>query len=92
MCKTDEFRWLSGEEGIRKYEDTPGYRVQFCGRCGSPVPSHLEQYDAVFLHVGGLNEDPRRRISHHIFVDSKAPWYEIDDDHPQFEEHRPMKP
>jgi len=28
---------------------------------------------------------------HHIFVGSKAPWYEINDAHPQYDEHKPPK-
>ncbi|MCP5056423.1 MAG: GFA family protein, partial [bacterium] len=89
VCSRERFRWISGEELIRAYEDTPGYKVQFCNRCGSPVPSYLEELGLVFLHVGGLDGDPGRRVDHHIFVGSKAPWFEITDDHPQYDEHKP---
>jgi len=85
----NEFRWVAGEDSIKEYEDTPGYKVRFCGRCGSPVPSFLEDFGLFFIHVGGLDGDPGREIVHHIFVGSKAPWYEIHDDHPQHEEHKP---
>jgi hypothetical protein len=88
ICKPEQLRWISGEDSIREYEDTPTYKVRFCSRCGSPVPSHLAQYGFVFLHVGGLDGDPGRGIDHHIFVGSKAPWYEIGDEHPRFAEHK----
>jgi hypothetical protein len=89
VCSPDAFRWLAGEDSVTLYEDTPGFKVRFCTRCGSPVPSFLEQFGLVFIHVGSLDGDPGRRIGHHIFVGSKAPWYEICDDHPQFAEHKP---
>ncbi len=64
--------------------------MRFCGRCGSPVPSYLEHFGSVFLPLGGLDGDPGRQISHHIFVDSKAPWYEIPDALPQHPESAPF--
>jgi hypothetical protein len=88
VCGPEIFRWISGEDGIKEYEDTPGYKVRFCGRCGSPVPSYLEEHGLVFVHVGGLEGDPGREIAHHIFVGSKAPWYTIQDGKPEFDEHR----
>jgi len=89
VCRKEQLRWLSGEDKIREYEDTPTYKVRFCGTCGSPVPSYLEEHDMVFLHVGALEDDPGSRLSHHIFVGSKAPWYAILDDLPAHEEHVP---
>jgi hypothetical protein len=89
ICSPEHFRFTSGESMISEYADTPGYVTRFCGRCGSPVPSHLTDRGYVFLHVGGLDGDPGRAIRHHIFVGSKAPWFEILDDLPQYEEHMP---
>ena len=89
VCRPEQFRWVSGEESIREYEDTPGYKTRFCARCGSPVPAFLEEFGQVFLHAGALNEDAGRKVIHHIFVGSKAPWYEIADALPQYEEHKP---
>jgi hypothetical protein len=39
--------------------------------------------------MGGVDGDPGGRPSGHIFVGSKAPWYEIADDLPQHEEYPP---
>ncbi len=89
VCQPDDFSWLSGADRLTVYEDTPGYRRCFCGRCGSPVPIYLEQFGLMFIPAGGLEGDPGRTVNHHIFVASKAPWYEITDDHPQFDEHKP---
>jgi hypothetical protein len=45
--------------------------------------------DGAFVHVlmGTLVDDPAIRPSKHIFVGSKAPWFTITDDLPQYEEH-----
>jgi hypothetical protein len=88
VCKPENFRWTSGVDAIAEYEDSPDYKTRFCRRCGSPVPSYLETFDLVFLHAGGIDGDPGRSVVHHIFTGSKAPWYEIRDDLPQFEEHK----
>jgi hypothetical protein len=89
VCQTSQFRWLAGEEEIRQYEESPTYVVSFCGRCGSPVPTYNEGLGQIALHAGALDGDPGRRVRHHIFVDSKAPWFDISDDLPRYAGHRP---
>jgi hypothetical protein len=58
-----------------------------CGACGSFLFSVVR--DGAYVHValGSLVDTPSIRPTHHIFVGSKAPWFEITDDLPQFEEH-----
>jgi hypothetical protein len=92
ICRAEQFRWIRGEEEISEYRDTPGYVVRFCGNCGSPVPSYLSEYDAVFLHVGALDGDVKADLNHHIFVGSKAPWFEILDALPKYDEHVTAEP
>ena len=45
--------------------------------------------DGAYVHValGSLEDDPSIRPTEHIFVGSKAPWFEITDDLPQNEEY-----
>ncbi len=58
-----------------------------CKLCGSLLYSFVR--GGAFIHVamGTLVEDPTIRPSKHIFVGSKAPWFTIADDLPQYEEH-----
>jgi hypothetical protein len=58
-----------------------------CGACGSLLFSVVR--DAAYVHVamGSLIDPPSIRPTAHIFVGSKAPWFEIADDVPQFEEY-----
>jgi len=37
--------------------------------------------------MGSLADDPTIRATEHIFVGSKAPWFEITDDLPQSDEY-----
>jgi len=58
-----------------------------CADCHSLLFSVVR--DGKFVHVamGSLVDTPSIRPTEHIFVGSKAPWFEITDDLPQFEEH-----
>ena len=58
-----------------------------CGACGSLLFSVVR--DGAYVHValGSLVDAPSIRPTEHIFVGSKAPWFEITDDLPQFEEY-----
>ena len=58
-----------------------------CRACGSLLFSVVR--DGAYVHVamGSLVDAPGLRPTKHIFVGSKAPWFEITDDLPQFEEH-----
>jgi hypothetical protein len=57
-----------------------------CGLCGSLLFSVVG--DGAFVHValGSLVDAPAIRPTKHIFVGSKAAWFEITDDLPQFDE------
>jgi hypothetical protein len=57
-----------------------------CGVCGSLLFSVVR--DGAFVHVamGSLVDAPSIRPTEHIYVGSKAPWFEITDDLPQHEE------
>ena len=57
-----------------------------CATCGSLLFSVVR--DGKFVHVamGSLVDAPTIRPTEHIFVGSKAPWFEITDDLPEFDE------
>ncbi|TML28738.1 MAG: GFA family protein [Actinobacteria bacterium] len=58
-----------------------------CAVCGSLLYSVVR--DGAYVHValGSLADEPRVRPTEHIFVGSKAPWFEITDELPQREEY-----
>lgn len=58
-----------------------------CGACGSLLFSVVRNGDYVHVAMGSLVDAPSIRPTEHIFVGSKAPWFEITDDLPQSEEY-----
>ena len=56
-----------------------------CGSCGSFLFSVVGA--RVHVAMGSLVDAPTIRPAEHIFVGSKAPWFEITDDLPQFDEY-----
>jgi hypothetical protein len=86
-----DFRWSHGEELVTYFESSPGYHRGFCRVCGSPLLGRVDRDPTVYgLALGTLDDDPGIKPKCHIFVGSKAPWFDITDDLPQFPE-RPTK-
>jgi len=58
-----------------------------CKVCGSLLYSVVR--DGAYVHVamGTLVDDPTIRPTEHIFAGSKAPWFTITDDLPQYDGH-----
>jgi hypothetical protein len=84
------FRYLGGEEAVGRYDSSPGFRRSFCTICGSVVPDGLESAGVVICPAGNLEGEPGVEPGLHMFVGSKAPWYEITDGLPQFAEYPPQ--
>ena len=82
------FRWTAGEGLIERYESSPGSLRAFCRVCGSNMPV-LEDGGEVNIPAGTLDDDPGVRPVVHIFVGSKASWFEIEDALPKFDEFPP---
>jgi hypothetical protein len=80
-----DFRWVQGEELVTYYESSPGNHRGFCRVCGSPLISRFDRNPSVYgLALGTLDDDPGVRPQLHVFVGSKASWFDITDDLPQF--------
>jgi hypothetical protein len=60
-----------------------------CKRCGSLLYSVVRNGAYVHVAMGSLVDAPSIRPTRHIFVGSKAPWFTITDDLPQYDEHVP---
>jgi hypothetical protein len=58
-----------------------------CGVCGSLLFSVVRDGAWVHVAMGSLVDAPAIQPTKHIFVGSKALWFEITDDLPQFEEY-----
>jgi hypothetical protein len=80
-----DFRLLMGEELIARYASSPGVTRTFCKRCGSTLQFISEKAPGdLEIALGALDDDPGVRPTFHIYVASKAPWFEITDGLPQY--------
>jgi hypothetical protein len=76
-----------GEDKLMIYGEPSGSHDAHCKLCGSLLYSVVR--DGAYVHVamGTLVDAPTIRPAAHIFVGSKAPWFTIADDLPQYEGH-----
>jgi hypothetical protein len=82
-----DFRIVKGAEAVRTYSNGAGFDRLFCGTCGSPILTRREsQPETVRVRIGTLDTPVEGRVSAHIFVGSRAPWDQILDDAPQYQE------
>jgi hypothetical protein len=83
--RRDRLRIIAGNDRVMIFGEERAHDVR-CGTCGSLLYSVVR--DGAYVHVamGTLRDHPSIQPSAHIFVGSKAPWHEITDDLPQFNE------
>lgn len=89
--RLSQFRWTRGEDrvGLYKVPDAKFFAQAFCTTCGSKLPRLDPSRDLAVVPMGSLDDDPGVRPTEHIFVASKAPWFEIADTLPQHAEFAP---
>ncbi|MER8804257.1 GFA family protein [Mesorhizobium sp. M0998] len=82
----DRLSLTGGEDNLMIFGDETGHDAH-CKTCGSLLYSVVR--DGAFVHVamGTLVDEPTIRPTQHIFVGSKAKWFTITDDLPQYREH-----
>jgi hypothetical protein len=82
----DKLEVTDGRDGLLVFGEDDSNNTR-CAACGSLLFSVVR--DGAYVHValGSLVDAPTIRPTEHIFVGSKAPWFEIADDLPQFEEY-----
>lgn len=86
----DQFRYVAGSGDTSEYASSSSHRRVFCTECGSNILVALDsEPDALYLSMSTIEGDPPRPRGYHIFVGSKAPWYQISDGLEQYEEQSP---
>ena len=86
----DKFRYITGQSDTRVYASSESHERVFCGNCGSNILVALEdEPESLYLSMSAVDGDPPRPAGYHIFVGSKATWYEINDDLAQYETEPP---
>jgi hypothetical protein len=77
---------IQGADTLLVWGDEDGNHTR-CGICGSLLYSVVRDGEYVHVALGSLEDEPTIRPTEHIWVGSKAPWYEITDALPQRQEY-----
>lgn len=75
-----------GGSDVMQYGGEPDHDVH-CSHCGSLLYSVVREGEYVHVAMGTLVDDPSIRPTEHIFVSSKAPWFQITDELPRYARH-----
>jgi hypothetical protein len=81
-----KLRITQGEDSRMVFGDERASHDVHCKLCGSLLFSVVRGGQFVHVTLGTLVDTPGIRPSAHIFVGSKAPWYDITDRLPQHDE------
>ena len=82
----EELRVTKGMEQLMVFGDENANNTH-CRICGSLLYSVVRNGAFVHVAMGTLVDAPSIRPGAHIFVGSKAPWFTITDDLPQYDAH-----
>ena len=91
--KAEDFRWTRGADLVQDFA-LPGaqyFGTAFCRRCGSALPRVSQERNVAVVPAGSVDGEPGIAPAAHIFVGSKAPWFAITDELPQFAEMPPRR-
>lgn len=93
LITTEALVVTSGAEFIREYQSSPNRQKCFCARCGSQLfIRRLDNPAFTVVTLGTIDGDPQARPERHVFVASKAPWYDIADALPRFKVYPGFEP
>ena len=86
QIEREKMRFVRGERSLLIEGDPEGRHVTRCGKCFSVLCWTVSE-QMLRVPYGTLIDSPTLRPMGHMFVGSKAPWYEIRDDLPQHQEY-----
>ncbi len=88
----ERFSFVQGEGELHSFQAESGLQRYFCRNCGSIIWSGSKNPpEAYWITAGTLDTPLDRKPGAHIFLRSKAPWYDIKDDLPQYQAYSTTK-
>jgi hypothetical protein len=78
IIEPSQFEWLSGELSLGRFEppEAKHFATTFCTKCGSSLPWLAKSGRAMVITAGTLDDDPKEKPVHNLFIANKAPWFE----------------
>ena len=86
MAPENRFSWVSGKDSVSSYSKENGYKINFCSKCGSPVPNIFRNFPLYSVPVGNIDNENNINVVVQIFLGSKAKWDKNELDGEQFSE------
>lgn len=86
MVEAYALRITGGDEAVTRYRKSDETELAFCSRCGSSLFSTKLRRGMRIVRLGILDDIPAQPPNVHIYCASKAPWFDIADALPQFDE------
>jgi hypothetical protein len=83
-----DFVLTKGYDCITRYAKSEHTVLAFCRSCGSSLYAEKPSRGMIHVRLGTLDEVPTLTPQAHSFVGSKAGWFDVCDDLPQFETSR----
>jgi len=89
-AKLEDFRWLTGESLLVSYQADNGTVRRFCKQCGSSMTFAASNDSGKLIEfaLGTLDSHVSQHPDAHVHTASKAIWFEINDDLPQYSADR----
>lgn len=69
-----QFHWIKGAQSISHFENSSGFKSDFCASCGSPLPNLTREDQCYWVPVGLLDDSEQLSIAAHLYIGSKARW------------------
>jgi len=88
FVETDDFRWVRGADDIVVYRlpNSKRFGHAFCRHCGSSVARAMSKSTLMNIPAGALDDPPGCDVKGHVYVGSKAPWFDLTDTLPRYVE------
>lgn len=82
-----QFKFLSGQDLIKKYQSSSAVSWCFCTNCGSSLLyEHQDSPNKVYFTVANLNGDLDRLAEGHVSYEEHVSWFTFKDNLPKFKE------
>lgn len=73
---------IEGEDAISWYHSSEKVRRGFCKHCGSSLffdPINQQKHDWIGVALGAFDDATNCQLSHHIFIEEKGDYYQLND-------------
>jgi hypothetical protein len=84
---SNQFKFVSGEELLKKYKSSEKVNWCFCSNCGTSLLYIHEEYpDKIYFTVANIKGELDRKADSHVSYEEHVHWFSFKDDLPKFKE------